>query len=353
MADEEGFLESYRRDRHRKRMFVIASVCIIVVAFSITLSVGKYRIGVQESYEIIWKIIVGDLVDRMDRYIVWESRLPRAITAITVGAGLAAAGCAMQYMMRNPLADPYTTGISSGAGLGASLAIVVGFCIVPGIPLQYATIVNAFLFSLIPTAVILVVTRLKRIPPVMMILMGVGIMYLFSAVTTLVSLMASPDDLAEVYQWNVGTLGKAEWSNVPFTVAAAIAGIGTLCIVGRRFDIVSLDEKVSSTLGEDASRVRTAGMVVLSLMTAVLVCFTGTIGFVGLVAPHIARRFVSNGSAVLLPASACIGAALLECADCVAKVLGSAGLPVGIVMSMVGGPLFLYILLRSRRGTWR
>lgn len=340
-------VESYRRLVCRSRLTMIILVIIVVSAFSLTLSLGKYDIGIVDSYRVIWIHISGVPVDRMDLYIVWESRLPRAITAITVGAGLAVSGCVMQFILRNPLADPYTTGLSSGAGLGASLSIVLDFSIIPGITGSYATMINAFLFSLIPASVILLLCRFRRMTPIMMILVGIGLMYLFGACTTIVNLMANPDDLANVYEWNVGTLGKARWENVPFTLTALVVGFSLLSMLSRRLDIVSLDEKVCTSLGEDAPRNRMVCMLIVSIVTAIMSCFTGTIGFVGLVAPHIARRFVGNSARLLIPMSALTGAALLEAADCLAKSLGSSGIAVGIVMSMIGGPLFMVMLLRK------
>lgn len=352
MSDD--MIDGYRSMERRGRIRIAALLLIVVAAFSLTLSLGKYEIGIADSYRVIWDHIRGEQVPRMDLYIVWESRLPRAITAVTVGAGLAVSGCAMQYILRNPLADPYTTGISSGAGLGASLSIVLGFSLIPGLTGEYSTVVNAFVFSLLPASLILLSARFRRITPTMMILIGIGVMYLFSACSTMVNLSANPDDLADVYEWNVGTLGKADWGNVPFTVAAMLVGVTAMLALSSRMDVVSLDGRMCTALGEDAARVRTAGMLVLSLTTAVMCCFTGTIGFVGLVAPHIARRLVGNSARRLIPASAVTGAALLECADCLAKVIGPSGLAVGVVMSMIGGPVFLLILLRKRGpGSWR
>lgn len=259
----------------------------------------------------------------------------------------------MQSMMRNPLADPYTIGVSSGASLGATLSIVLGLSVVPFLDPQSSIIANAFLFSLVPVAVILLVTRFRRTTPTMMILSGIAVMYVFSATTQLVMLTADPDALAEAYEWGVGTLGKAKWTNVGIVIAIAAAGMVILSMMSRSLNIVSAGDRCARSLGVDSNCVRILCMVVISVVTAAIVSFTGTIGFVGLISPHVARIFLGSDNRFLIPASAAFGGLLLMLADCAAKVAGPTGLPVGVITALVGGPLFLILLIRMRKDAWR
>ena len=259
----------------------------------------------------------------------------------------------MQSMMRNPLADPYTIGVSSGASLGATLSIVLGLSVVPFLDPQSSIIANAFLFSLVPVAVILLVTRFRRTTPTMMILSGIAVMYVFSATTQLVMLTADPDALAEAYEWGVGTLGKAKWTNIGIVIAISAAGMAILSMMSRSLNIVSAGDRCARSLGVDSNRVRILCMVVISVVTAAIVSFTGTIGFVGLISPHVARIFLGSDNRFLIPASAAFGGLLLMLADCAAKVAGPTGLPVGVITALVGGPLFLILLVRMRKDAWR
>ena len=317
------------------------------------MSTGKYGIGFIESYEVVLDHLMGNPVaDGMKDHIVWDLRLPRAIMGAFVGAGLAAGGAAMQSMMRNPLADPYTTGVSSGASLGAAIAIILGICVVPTLSGQAAIVINAFVFSTIPASIIVLISKYRRTTPTMIILSGISVMYIFSATTSMLMLIANPDDLAEVYTWNVGTLGKATWENLPLVAAIVCVGVTILELFARQLNVMTLGDKGASSLGVNANLSRLSCLVVISLVTAAVVSFTGTIGFVGLVAPHMVRIFIGSDNRYLIPASAAFGAAFLIIADCIAKEAGPTGLPVGVITALVGGPLFLFLLLRMRKSAW-
>lgn len=345
-----GYVGSVRR----KRLFAVLCVLLAFAALGISLSFGKYDIGFFESYGIVIDHIMGrEPADSMKDMIVWNLRLPRAVMALATGAGLAVGGAAMQSMMRNPLADPYTIGVSSGASLGATLFIVLGISLLPFLDQQASTVVNAFVFSLIPVAVILFVTRFRKTTPTMMILSGIAVMYIFSATTQLIMLTADPDSLAAAYEWNVGTLGKAKWTNIWFVIAASAVGIVFLSFMSKDLNVMSAGDRCAKSLGVDSNRVRLVCMFVIAVVTATIVSFTGTIGFVGLISPHVVRIFLGSDNRFLIPASAAFGGLLLILADCAAKVAGPTGLPVGVITALIGGPLFLALLIRMRKDAWR
>lgn len=327
-----------------------------VIAIGLALSMGKYEMGFFESYEILFNhlrgIVPTSSSDIMKDYVVWDQRVPRAVAGLAVGAGLGVCGAAMQSSMKNPLADPYTTGISSGAALGATLMLTTGLCLVPFLSGETAIIVNAFLFALIPSGIIIFISVFRKTSPTSMILTGVAVMYVFSATTSLLMLYAVPEDLAEAYIWTVGTLGKATWDNIGFLIAAALFGMCALQIFAKKLNILALSDESAVGLGVNAKRTRVVVLVIVSTVTAILVSFTGTIGFVGLVAPHMVRIFIGSDNRYLIPASAAFGAMLLLVADCIAKVAGSAGLPVGVITALIGGPLFLMLLMKQRRSAW-
>ncbi|MDR0524116.1 MAG: iron ABC transporter permease [Candidatus Methanoplasma sp.] len=331
-----------------------ACLAVAFLTMGFELSSGKYGIGFLESYGVLADHIMGaPPYDSMKDYVIWDLRFPRAIAGVAVGAGLGVCGAAMQSAMKNPLADPYTTGIASGASFGACLAIVLGLSIVPGLYGESATIVNAFAFSLIPAAIIILVSRFKAsATPATMILIGIAVMYVFTAATTMMKVTASEESLAEIYIWNVGTLGKAGWGNVWLMVAAAAAGIAAFVALARRLNVLVMCDRGAVALGVDPKRTRMATLGAVSLVTAVLVGFSGTIGFVGLVAPHMVRMFLGSDNRYLVPASAAFGAMMLLAADCVAKSAGSTGLPVGTITALIGGPLFLYLLIKQSKYSW-
>ena len=294
-----------------------------------------------------------DITGLREDMIIWDQRLPRAIAAMAVGAGLGVCGAAMQSSLKNPLADPYTTGISGGASLGVALCMIMGISIVPFAPESIRIIVNAFVFSLIPASVIILVTRVHKSTPTTMILTGVAIMYVFSATTSLIMLLADPDDLSDVYNWGLGNIAAVGWDEMPFVVTAAVVGTLLLSYAWKKLNLLAMDDDSASALGMDPRRMRTMILVVVSLCTSMIVSFTGTIGFVGLVAPHIVRMFMGSNNRYLVPASAMFGGVFLLIADSLAKVAGPTDLPVGVITSLVGGPLFLFIQLRQKKSQWR
>lgn len=344
---------AYHHYLYRKIIFVMICLVIAVFAFGLELSTGAYEISFLESYQTLFDHILGNIPAEQigvgKDHVVWDLRLPRAIGGLAVGAALGVCGAAMQSSMKNPLADPYTTGIASGASFGAALAIIMGFSLMSDALIDTAIVVNAFVFSLVPAALIILVSRFKRsVSPSTMILIGIAVMYFFTAATTFMKLIATEEGLAEIYMWNVGTLGKAGWDNVGILVVMSIIGIALMMILSKQLNILATSDKNAVSLGVNAKQLRMIVLGIVSLVTAAMVAFTGTIGFVGLVCPHVARLFLGSDNKYLIPASAAFGAMLLLCADCVAKNVGT-GLPVGTITALIGGPLFLYMLLKQAR----
>jgi iron complex transport system permease protein len=346
---KESF-ESYHSYVLRKWIFMIACIVICIVTMGYTLTVGSYNIGFFETYSILWEHITGNVTDAMKDMIIVDYRMPRIIGGIIAGASLAVAGAAMQSTLMNPLADPYTTGVSSGASFGATMAMVLGVSIGSG---SMTIVLNAFIFSLVPTAIIVMFARMKASSPTVMIMAGIAVMYIFNAMTTVMMLMADPNDLQAVYEWQVGSLGRMTWDGVPVMVGVTVIGVIIVQFLSKKLNVLAAGDDMANSLGVSANNLRTIIMIVVALMAAAIVSFTGLIGFVGLVVPHVVRLFIGADNRYLIPASATFGAALLILADLVGRVIiAPATLQVGVITAFLGGPMFLWLILRKKSKLW-
>jgi iron complex transport system permease protein len=341
----------YRRYTLLKIVFIAVCIVGIIVVMGYSITVGSTDIGFFETYETIWNHIIGnyeegDLID----YIVIDLRMPRIVAGVIAGAGLAVCGVVMQSTLLNPLADPYTTGVSSGASFGATLAIVANISLLGG---ELFIVGNAFLFSLIPTAVIVIASKIKGASPTTMIMAGIAIMYIFNAMTTLMMLWADPNNMQAVYIWQAGTLSKANWSNIPVMAAVVAIGMVFFMAISRKLDLLATGDDNAMALGINANKFRIICLALVSVVTAAVVSFTGLIGFIGLVAPHIVRIFVGSSNRFLLLASAAFGSILLIVADLIGRtIISPSVLQVGVVMSFIGGPLFLWLIISKKSKVW-
>ena len=337
--------------RSRRRTLIVAILVIAVIAITVlSPSFGQYRIGFADVYGTIWAHILGDPISSNMDHVVCNIRLPTVVMACITGFALAICGAVMQAILRNPLADPYTMGVSSGASLGAVLFFVLGIGIMPGLSGDASLMTNAFILSLIPTSVVILISRFRRMTSTAIILSGIAVMYLFSATTSLLMLIADPTSLNNVYIWNLGSVGKGSWDTIPIILTSVIGCYLFFMFSSRRIDIVSSGDRLAHTVGVDPSKTRMMLMIVTSFTVAVVVSFTGTIGFIGLVAPHLARLFVGSDSRIFITVSGLVGSLILIGADCIARTLG--GLPVGVITSLIGCPLFICLLLKHRNAEW-
>lgn len=350
----EEVLERYHRFYKRKWLLLVVLVLAVIVLSGYALTIGDYHIGFFDCFEAVWIHIKGEVgttsQERLVDYVIWELRLPTVVVGIIAGVALSVCGVAMQSILKNPLADPYTTGVSSGAGFGATLAIVAGATIADS---EYAIVANAFLFSLIPTAVIMLITKLRGASPTTMIMAGIAVMYVFNAASTLMKLWGDPDSLAAILEWQVGSIGGIKWSSIPLMFVATVAGVAAIQLLSRKLNVLSAGDDGAKALGIDVNRLRTVIMLVVALLAATIVSFTGLIGFVGLIAPHMVRIIIGADNRYLVPISAVLGAVILLAAEIAGKVLLSpAVIPVGVLTSFLGGPVFLWLLLRRNSEVW-
>jgi iron complex transport system permease protein len=348
-ADKESY-KQYDTYVWRKWVFMFCCVLVMFVTAGLACTIGPMDITFMETYETIWNHITNNIQNTAYDYTIIDLRTPRIIMAIAAGAGLAICGACMQSTLMNPLADPYTTGVSSGASFGATMAMLAGVTILGG---KYYIVGNAFVFSLIPTALIVGLAKIKKSSPTTMIMAGIAVMYIFNAFTTVMMLMADPNDLQAVYEWQVGSVAKASWDDIMVSLCFVIPGTIIVMLLSKKLNVLSTGDDMASSLGVDASKLRTFMMILVALITASIVSFVGLIGFVGLVAPHMVRLFMGADNRYLVPASAMFGAALLVVSDLVGRVIiAPAVLQVGVITAFIGGPVFLWLLLRKNSNVW-
>jgi len=292
--------------------------------------------------------------------VIWNIRLPRVIAGIVAGTGLAVAGCVMQTCLRNPLASPFTLGISNAAAFGANLAIVfLGAGTIHSnthdavfIANPYTVTVSAFVFSMTAMILILFLARLRGFSPESVVLAGVAFGSLFAAGSTLVQYFAEDVQVAAMVFWTFGDLGRVSWQEVGILTVLTVAALIYFLLQRWNYNALETGEDAAKGLGVHVEQVRFRSMLAASLITAVAVAFMGIIGFIGLIAPQMMRRVLGIDHRFLIPASAVTGAALLLFADTLARTLISpVVLPVGAITSFFGAPLFLFILAKgySRR----
>ncbi len=275
--------------------------------------------------------------------IIWQIRLPRVLAAALVGGSLALAGLVFQALLKNPLADPYLIGTSSGASLGATLMLLV-FPIVAAIPAGAFVGAVAAVFAATAAA-----RRRGGSSVVTVVLVGYALSVILGAATALL-LTLHANDLQTIFFWELGGLGGVLWPQVTELAVALVVGVGGVLYLHRELDAVAIGEEEAHALGIDVRRLRWQLIILAGLVTAVAVSASGLIGFVGLVAPHVARRLVGSLHRYALPVSVLGGASFLILADTIARSLPGIGeIPVGIVTALLGGPFFIVLLLRTTR----
>jgi iron complex transport system permease protein len=326
----------------------LALAVLLVASATLAVTLGPAEISPAEAWAgILHHLGLGDTpLSRLRDAIIWELRLPRVLAALGVGAGLALAGTVMQVMTRNPLADPYLLGLSSGAALGAVIFLLAGAALL--MP------VGAFLGSLGALALALLIAQLLGgATPTRAILAGISIAALASAATSLLIFWsATGDSYREILSWLMGSLSGTTWGDAALVGAALIVCAPVILVSGRGLDAFAFGDAAAVSLGIDIARLRWVLLVATALLTGIMVAIGGAIGFVGLVVPHAVRLAVGSRHRVLLPMSMLVGAIFMLWADTAARTLfDPRELPVGIVTALAGAPAFLLILLRYRRMT--
>lgn len=319
-------------------------VTVFTAAVLVSVVIGRYSLSIGDFFKVIWsRISPGDVVRTWDpaaETVLFKIRLPRVAAALMIGAALSMAGVSYQGMFRNPLVSSDILGASTGAGFGAALAILLGAN-------YFAISFSAFVFGLLAVALAYVLSRLSPTTETLaMILSGMVISALFSAGTSFIKLVADTEDqLPAITYWLMGALSSIKVKDVKFLIIPMAIGIVPLVLLRWRLNLLTVEEETSKSVGVNITALRLVVVVCATLLTAASVSVSGMIGWIGLVIPHLCRMIFGYDYRRLIPATALFGASFLLIVDDIARMATTAEIPIGILTSFVGAPLFLYLLL--------
>ncbi|AVQ22078.1 FecCD family ABC transporter permease [Fusobacterium necrophorum] len=330
----------------RKRMRILFFLFLILLfLILLNVSVGSSHITILEILEIIFRNEGrGNHV-----MIVKQVRMPMALMAVVVGASLGIGGCEIQSILRNPIASPYTLGITSAASFGAAMGLLLNSNVF-FLPDTLAVTGNAFFFTVLVSLGIYVFSFQKRISKTAIILFGIALNFLFSSLTMILQYIAEEDKLQSLIFWTFGSLLKTTWNKFYFVFWVLLFTSIVLYRNAWKLTAMTLDDNKARSIGVPVERLRRRTILIVSLLSAVSVSFVGTIGFVGLVAPHISRQFVGEDQRFFMPLSALLGAVILSCSFLLSKlIIPGVILPIGLVTSVIGIPFFIAIIFGKMR----
>jgi iron complex transport system permease protein len=329
----------------RKKLFliVLAGAMVALLCADILTGAAQIHLG------MLWRTLFApQAADPALAVIVWQIRLPQALMALAVGASLGLAGAEMQTVLNNPLASPFTLGVSSAAALGAALALVLNLHL-PFISGHYALVANAFVFALLCAALLDWVARKSHIGTAGIVLFGIALVFTFNALLSLVQFTASATALQDLIFWMMGSLSRSDWPGLGLISAALLIVLPFSMHSAWQLTALRFGDERATSFGVDTQRVRRAALLRISILAALAVALVGVIGFIGLIAPHIARRFWGEDHRWYLPASALTGSIILIAASIASKLItANTVIPVGIVTTLVGIPFFLVAVLHRR-----
>lgn len=353
----------------RRKILLMTLLGVVLVLISLcVLGVGGVMVDFSNVFRVLFHPLFPDSIPAPNQpyysNIILDYRMPRVLLGILTGMCLAVAGASMQGIMKNPLADPFTLGLSSAASCGAGIGIVVGPSILGSV---YYSNINffgetvsvgglfmvlvAFIFGLMSVGILILLTGRRAVSQSTLILTGVVIGYLFSAVLSYLKYVSDDEALKDITLWLLGGMWGASWSAIIIIAPIAILGILILESYAVDMNTLSSGDDVAKNLGVDVRKLRVRILVVSALITSSCMAFTGIIGFIGLMAPHIVRMIIGSDNRYLIPVSALMGALILVSCDAIARyVVAPADMPVGIIMYLVGGVFFMFLIKRMRGG---
>lgn len=348
--------EIYTRQTGKKCFIIVSLILLLTVLGLFSISIGTASISISDVVKAISnKVFYTEYAyaNNLADTIVMKLRFPRVLLAVLTGISLAGAGAVMQGILRNPLVSPYTLGMSGAASLGAATAIVLGKGLF-GSNFDsmgpYFIAFNAFIFGFVTIFIIIGFARMKGGSPATLVLAGVALGYIFSAGVSALKYFSNNEALKDLVVWLMGGMWGATWQSVGLLVS--VVSICMLILLSYAWDMnaLSAGEAVATNLGVNIKRLQFICLTVATLAASATVAFTGIIGFIGLIAPHISRMLIGNDNRFLIPCSCIMGALILLCADTVGRtIISPVEIPVGIVTGLLGGPYFLYMLLKKKQ----
>ena len=346
----DTLVRNYRNRSFRRIVLLIGAIAILLATVLVDIMTGPASLSIRQVLHVIFE---SSGVTAQHKVIVWDLRLPIALMAVCVGAMLGVAGAEMQTILNNPLADPFTLGLSSAASFGAALAIVLQWSMIPGAGVFFVT-GNAFAMAMTTSLALYGFTRIRGVTPEAMILVGIAMLFTFNAMLALLQYGASELQLAQIIFWQLGSLARASWGKVMTCVV--VLAIVVPYFMSRSWSLTALrmGEEKAASLGVNVSFLRLSVLAGVSLLAAVAVSFVGAVAFVGLVGPHIARIIVGEDQRGFLPCSALAGALIMSCTSIVSKAITPGVIyPIGMITSLIGIPFFISLILSHRQRHWQ
>lgn len=346
--NNSSVINKYRKAQLQKKIKLFVFFILLLLSALICTSVGVTNSNISDVVKTVFKLFQKNTILTTPEKVILHLRLPRILMGFLAGFGLSFSGVIMQGITRNPLVSPFTIGVSSSASFGASIAILFGFSMFGS--KQAGIICSAFLFSFTCTVIIFSISKIMSVSSIAIILSGIAINYLFQALSAAVQFISDDNTLARIVHWTFGSLNGAEWIDVAITALIVLPAFFILYLKHTAFSMISVnDDETLATMGVDAKKMRVLGSFLSSLSTAAVISFTGVIGFIGLAAPHIARRIIGNDYRYLLPCSIMTGAFLIIISDTLGRILfPPIIIPVGIIISFLGVPIFLQQIITKK-----
>lgn len=343
----EETLKEHRRREWRRFVIVISFLTISFISLVFDIATGPSLLPIKEVLAAIRSIVFGEEgVDITTLAIVNDIRLPMALMALVVGAALGVGGAEIQTLLNNPMASPYTLGLAAAAGFGASLVIAFGTF---GLPLMIAVPVGAFVMTMLAASILFGFAAFKRFGSAMLVLVGIALLFLFQSALSLVQYLAAPEISQQILFWLFGSLTKANWSSLTVVSVVTFISIALLMKDTWALTALRLGESRAMSMGINLTLLRFKTLVIVAIMTATAISFVGVIGFIGLVAPHVARMLVGEDQRFFLPCAMLAGATFLSVSSVLSKtIIPGALFPVGIITSFVGVPFFFWIIFSRK-----
>ncbi|MFC5081638.1 FecCD family ABC transporter permease [Microvirga arabica] len=340
---------AYRVLVQRKKLVLLALAFVLVLSVIADLGLGPARYSM---HEVVQALIGSAEVSEQISVVIWDIRMPVALMAVVVGAALSAAGAQMQTILNNPLASPFTLGISAAASFGASVALVFGVGFLPW-AIDYIVSINALIMAMFAALFIHFMSQRRGVTVETIVLLGITLVFTFNALLALVQYLASEQALSAVVFWTMGSLTRATWPKLAITTAVVAVSLPLFMRRAWALTALRLGDDKAASFGVNVRWVRLETMMVISLLAAVPVAFVGTIGFIGLVGPHIARMLVGEDQRYFLPASVLSGAAILSLTSVISKsIVPGTIFPIGIITALVGVPFLFSLIMSTRRRAW-
>lgn len=346
---EKKILKQEKKNSNKIFLLTLALFLLIIIVGLYSLFVGAARIEFKDLTNVLFQGKRGMVYN-----IIWNIRLPSILTALAAGMGLALAGAVMQSILKNPLASPFTLGISHAAAFGAAFAIVVidisKYPLLSFLEGGYLPALSAFLFSQLAVITVLTISAQQQVSRETIVLAGIALSSLFTAGTTALEFFADDLELASVIYWTFGDPGRTNWNQFFIIVFVLLLSLIYFIYQGWNYGVLNTGDEIAASLGVNSRKLRLIAMTVASILTAVIISFVGIIGFIGLVTPHIIRKIAAGSQRQHFLNSALAGGLLLIISDNLARTLfRPVVLPVGVLTAFLGAPLFIYLIVKGRQ----